>query len=243
MSFIPILLSGMRRTLIWKFDGIQTNWLNLTGVNTFLNQPVILIYYLRVGGNPFRNGVLTFDDVYDWDCSLLTLDYIRYYQWTDEEEVHSNQTEPIERSSVDFCKNVMDEIRPKRDVPATSNVNLTAIISVISLLLLLTLIPSITWLVIRMKKIRDPVRKGKDTDNYYDDINNNMEMFEEVNKVDNYDYADYQMNYSKNKNYYIKIEPDAVSVISQNDQDNDYITMKTEQVKKPHQYLQIYPQK
>ena len=184
--------------LIWEFDGIQTNWINLTGINTFLNNPVILLYYLRVGGNPFRNGVLTLEDVIEWDCSLLTIDYIRYYQWTDEEEVHSNQTEPMDRPSIGFCKNIMDEIRPKRDEPATSSMTLTAIISVISLLLLLALIPLIAWLVIRMNKIRDPVRRVEDIDNYYDDINN-MELYEEVNKVNNYDYADYQMNYRMNE--------------------------------------------
>ena len=112
--------------LIWKFDGIQTNRINLTGINTFLNTPVILSIYLRVGGSTFRNGVLTPEDVYDWDCSLLTIDYIRYYQRNNEEEVHSNQIELRERADVGFCKNIMDEIRPKSDDLAKSSITLTA---------------------------------------------------------------------------------------------------------------------
>ena len=160
--------------IVWKFDDIETNRINISERDTFLKNEVILTFYLRVGGSPFRNGAMTFDDVYEWVCSLLILDYVRYYKWVDDYQVQTRVEKSNKRKSVDFCPKIMEEIGPRNAeqiYPVSTQTNSIAIISVICLILLLVLIPLIFWLVIKMNKMRKPERKVEDFDNYYDDIN------------------------------------------------------------------------
>ena len=91
-------------------------------------------------GGPFFNdqGTLTKDDVSEWSCSLLILDYIRIYDWIEGNEtiierVFNENNTSIKADSI--CKKIMPLIRITKelDIPLT-------LVSTLSLILLLVLI-------------------------------------------------------------------------------------------------------
>lgn len=183
-----------RSTIVWKFDERPHLVANITELlsnhyNPFAS-PFILKITLGVGGQFFINQVLTLDDVYDWDCSLFLLDYIRVYRWTEEMVSVSNDTKD-QHSPKELCAAVMPSIRPERPV----SIAFIPIVAVLSLLLLLTLIPLVIYMLIRQKRvIRHNIGANEDV---YDD-NDGNEYYETVDK-DNEDYAE---PYPKSENFY-----------------------------------------
>ena len=215
--------------LIWRFDNHIKGQVNVTNVNTFLNDPVTLFFYLRVGGHPFPNAVLPLDDIIEWTCSAFILDYVRYYQWFDDIPDQSialvNTGE--DRKSVGFCPSIMNEIRPMKVVQGSNNKQLTLVIgvSIACLIVLLALIPLIAWLLIRMRKLRDPSRRPVEQD-VYDDICE-MDVYEKVDGYDKegfyHEYTEYSDIQNPTQNLYSEaIEPQTVDV---RENENGYITM------------------
>ncbi len=142
--------------------------------------------------NIFPNEFLSLEDVINWKCSLLIIDYVRIYKW----EIGSQSLNPSSNKvSVDkICKEVMPLITPKN--PSNDKTSTTAsnekmstttviIVSTISSFLLLVLISIIVFLLIRLrngKRINDE----NNIDNYdntydserYDSIYTNNEYTE-----------------------------------------------------------------
>ena len=202
-DFHTYVVEWNESTIVWKFDERAHLVINISEklldhYNPFAS-PFKLVLTLGVGGQFFINQVLTLDDVYDWDCSLFLLDYIRVYRWTKSIANVSNSSRDSKdrQSATDLCAAIMPSIRPERplDIP------LVPIVAVLCLLLLVILIPLVIYLFIRQKKV---IRHNIEGDEgVYDDYNGN-EYYESVDKDNNEEYADpYQKT---NTNYYSEID-------------------------------------
>lgn len=216
--------------LIWLFDNEVTNQINLTDTKLFLSEPIIFSFFLRVGGHPYRGaGPPTVDEVRDWNCSLFVLDYVRYYRWKRGIEPTKPKQIEQDRSDVSFCKKIMNEIRPKK-FDQGGGVNVIAIVAVLSLILLLILIPLVIWLVLRIKKMRDPARQSSQVVQYYDDIDH-VEFYDTVDfKGDQYqEYCEQYQDVQRKSNLYTDPESPkqklSKTMSATNDHEDDYITM------------------
>ena len=236
--------------LIWKFDNQETSHLNVTGLQVFVNEPVTLSFFLSVGGHTFKNNEVTVDDVLEWTCSLFALDYVRYYRWIEdvvlpEAALTLNDTEQ-DKTSFDFCPIIMNEIRPMKDQPEevpTNRKNETRmfpIISIVILVILMSLIPIIAWLVIRMLKVKDSVYLR--TDGNVCDGMNQMEVYEQMD-LKNGVYHEYndidQVNQRRSNLYFSTDEPIIrISKVS-SAPERDYVEMVANLPRCGHSYLHV----
>ena len=187
--------------LIWRFDNQETNRISLTNLNTFLNGPVVVMFYLRVGGLGFGSN-LAREDVVKWTCSALIIDYVRFYRWV---EIKSSSDLSLDEtvqdeSSVDSCPIIMREIMSDLDENPSDGINLVTTMAVTILPILCILVPLIVWLFVRMKKLKKPKKVENDRE-YYDDIGHE-EVYDKVEyEYNNYDQNIYYQDQNKD-NYY-----------------------------------------
>jgi hypothetical protein len=112
----------------------------------------------------FPNQNLTLEDVINWKCSLLIIDYVRIYKWENGSQILNSSSNNV---SVDkICKQVMPLITPK-NVPKDKTFTTAIIVSLISSFLLVVLIPIIVFLLIRQRNLKQI--NGENSTNNYDD--------------------------------------------------------------------------
>ena len=134
--FHSYILEWNQTAIIWKLNEIQRLSINLTKYfanidNPFIN-PFKIVITLGVGGQFFSGqDSLSEEDISDWPCSLLVLDYVRIYDWIEgnkeieENYFNGNKSEIIGPDSI--CYAIMPLIRLKKKV----NIPFTTIISVL----------------------------------------------------------------------------------------------------------------
>jgi hypothetical protein len=159
-----------------------------------------LLIHLGVGGGDgnnifFPNQILSLEDVINWKCSLLIIDYVRIYKWKNGSQILNSSSNDV---SVDkICEEVMPLITPPKNAsnaPKTST-TVVMIVSIISSFLLLVLIPIIVFLLIRQRNLKR-INDGNNIDNYddicdpekyeYDDTNTYNEYTEPYQELDQY---------------------------------------------------------
>jgi hypothetical protein len=142
----------------WFFDDINHLTMNISRnfsslysrVGEPFDKRFKLLIHLGVGGGDrenvfFPNQVLSLEDVINWKCSLLIIDYVRIYKWENGSHILNSSSNNV---SVDkICKEVMPLITPKTSPTVM-------IISIISSFLLLVLILIIVLLVIRQRNLK-----------------------------------------------------------------------------------------
>ena len=70
-------------TIIWKLNSRKTLSANLEKIFPGLNEMHILIWQ-AVGGYVFETKDISLNDLKNWDCPTLLIDYVRYYRWVNE---------------------------------------------------------------------------------------------------------------------------------------------------------------
>jgi hypothetical protein len=179
----------------WFFDDINRLTINInrslsssySRVGEPFDKRFRLLIHLGVGGGDsnnlfFPNEFLSLEDVINWKCSLLIIDYVRIYKWENGSQILNSSSNKV---SVDkICKEVMPLITPKN--PSNEKTSTTAsnektstttviIVSIISSILLLVLILIIVFLLIRqtnLKRINDE---------------NNIENYDDICDPERYD--------------------------------------------------------
>ncbi len=148
-----------------------------------------LLIHLGVGGGDgnnwfFPNEFLSLEDVINWKCSLLIIDYVRIYKWKNGSQILNSSSNKV---SVDkICKEVMPLItteNPSNEKTSTTASNgetsttasnektsttTVIIVSIISSILLLVLILIIVFLFIRQRNLKR-INDENNIENY-DDI-------------------------------------------------------------------------
>jgi hypothetical protein len=133
----------------WFFDDINHLTININRslssvygrVGEPFNKRFRLLIHLGVGGGDgnnifFPNQILSLEDVINWKCSLLIIDYVRIYKWKNGSQILNSSSNDV---SVDkICEEVMPLITPKNasNAPKTST-TVVMIVSIISSFLLL----------------------------------------------------------------------------------------------------------
>ena len=121
--------------------------------------------------------ILTKDDLIQWKCSLLIIDYVRIYEWVNQ-TIKSNLT--VDEISVDnICETVMPLITP---VVSNNSTIFTPIIYVLGFILLFIII-FIIILIVFLKQ-RNNKRQNIETNiEKYDDVRNAecYDVYDEVN--------------------------------------------------------------
>ena len=133
--------------MTWLFDDQQNFHVNLT--KTFDNlykpfdDPFKLVLNLIIGGRNFDLNNWTLQDIINWNCSLLIIDYVRVYQFSE----HSNETDvfPLNISDsqvsiADICGAVMPFIIPLTPKNDRYFWIICSIISILILFLILIII-------------------------------------------------------------------------------------------------------
>ncbi len=163
----------------WFFDDINHLTINITRrlgsmynrVGEPFDKRFRLLMHLGVGGGDrknvfFPNQILSLEDVINWKCSLLIIDYVRIYKWENGSQILNSSSNDI---SVDkICKEVMPLITPKNASNEKTSTTAVIIVSIISSILLLVLISIIVFLIIRRRNPK-PINVKNNIDNY-DDI-------------------------------------------------------------------------
>jgi hypothetical protein len=130
----------------------------------------------------FPNQNLTLEDVINWECSLLIIDYFRIYKWENGSQIFNSSSNNV---SVDkICRQVMPLITPK-NVPKDKMFTTAIIVSLISSFLLVVLIPIIVFLLMRQRNLKR-INGENNTDN--------IENYDEICDHERYDaiYTDYK---------------------------------------------------
>ena len=163
----------------WYFDDINTFSVRLDKLSNIYGKPFDsgfrLVIHLGVGGSTggrdfFPNQILSAEDVYEWNCSLLILDYVRFYS-------HFNYSLPqeVDQTSRDYiCGKVMPSIRPPKPDLLNNNFRLITIISIIIGILLSIIISIVIYLYIRRKKLKSndtQINSRKMISDYNNEIN------------------------------------------------------------------------
>jgi hypothetical protein len=160
----------------WFFDYINSLTININRtlsskynrVGEPFNKPFRLVIHLGVGGHAgdnvfFPNQILSLEDVINWKCSLLIIDYVRIYKWENGSQILNSSSNKV---SVDkICEEIMPLITPKK--PSTTAV---MIVSIFSFFLLLVLISIIVFLLIRKRNLK-PINDENNIENYEDICN------------------------------------------------------------------------
>jgi hypothetical protein len=173
----------------WFFDDINHLTINinrsLSSLYSVVGQPFDkrfrLLIHLGVGGGDgnnvfFPNQILSLEDVINWKCSLLIIDYVRIYKWKNGSQILNSSSNDVSVNKI--CEEVMPLITP----PKTSTIVVT-IVSIISSFLLLVLIPIIVFLLIRQTNLKR-INDENNIDNY-DDIND-PERYDAINTYNEY---------------------------------------------------------
>jgi hypothetical protein len=182
-------------------------------------QPFDQYFRLRINlgvGDYIPQPVSPINDVMDWKCSLFIIDYVRIYKWVDRYENSSIGSNDV---SVDkICDSVMPDIRLEKK--ANDSIILV-IISVLSSVLLLILIPIIMFLLIRSRKLNQ-INVERNT-SIYDDIH--VPQGCHVSTPDNGHTNPFEMI----AEHYDRIEDEETyeSLTEQKIDDNPYMIMKT----------------
>jgi hypothetical protein len=104
------------------------------------NKRFRLLIHLGVGGGDgnnifFPNQILSLEDVINWKCSLLIIDYVRIYKWQNGSLILNSSPNDV---SVDkICEEVMPLITPKNASNEKTSTTVVMIVSIISSFLLL----------------------------------------------------------------------------------------------------------
>jgi hypothetical protein len=155
-----------------------------------------LLIHLGVGGGDgnnifFPNQILSLEDVINWKCSLLIIDYVRIYKWKNGSQILNSSSNDV---SVDkICQEVMPLITPKIASNEKTSTTVVMIVSIISSFLLLVLIPIIVFLLIRQRNLKR-INDKNNIDNYddiydperCDDTNTYNEYTEPYQELDQY---------------------------------------------------------
>jgi hypothetical protein len=163
----------------WFFDDINHLTINinrsLSSLYSRVGEPFDkrfrLFIHIGVGGGDgnnlfFPNETLSLEDVINWNCSLLIIDYIRIYKWKNGSQILNSTSNEV---SVDkICKEVMPLITPKNASNEKTSTTAVIIVSIISSFLLLVLIPIIVFLLIRQTNLKGI--NGENNIGNYDDI-------------------------------------------------------------------------
>ena len=195
--------------LVWKFDDQEIDAVDIASSNiTNLNFSIWLS--INVGGVLFYAPSLSLNDAYNWECSLMIIDYVKVYTWLVPDFMPYRGQEDIIRpiasnifnyyrqdNARKICAQVMEEIRPKFKAPRRVHGSIV----VFTMVLLLLLIPLLVYLIVRQMKLKKKVETIKveteDLDKY-DDIGAEDDLYVEVNNEHEY----LEINPS-NKYYYI----------------------------------------
>jgi beta-glucanase (GH16 family) len=162
----------------WFFDDINHLSINInrslnseySRVSEPFDKRFKLVIHLGVGGGDgnnifFPNEILSLEDVINWNCSLLIIDYVRIYKWENGSQILNSSSNNV---SVDeICKEVMPLITPKNVSNEKMSTIDAMIFSIISSFLLLVLISIIVFLLIRKT---------------------NQKRINDENNIENYDY-------------------------------------------------------
>jgi hypothetical protein len=137
------------------------------------DKPFRLQIHLGVGGQDrssdfISNEILSLEDVINWKCSLLIIDYVRIYKWQNGSLIFNSS--PNDVSADKICQEVMPLITPPRN--ASNKKTFTTptpvmIVSIISSFLLLVLISIIVFLLIRQRNLKR-INDEKNIENYDD---------------------------------------------------------------------------
>ncbi len=188
----------------WFFDDINRLTINInrtlsssySRVGEPFDKRFRLLIHLGVGGGDgnkdfFPNQVLSLEDVINWKCSLLIIDYVRIYKWKNGYQILNSSSNDV---SVDkICEKVMPLITPKNASNEKTSTTVVMIVSIISSFLLLVLIPIIAFLLIRQRKLKRINDENKN-DNYddicdperYDTINSGHEYAQPYQELTEY---------------------------------------------------------
>ena len=226
----------------WMFDGIQTWALNLTEVlaplrpyNPF-TKPVWLSITLGVGGGFFGDPPDPEDledDVQNWNCSLLIIDYVRVYRWVEKgsniSEISGNfEPQNDIDSSQGICKEIMPKIKSERK-PRKLKLTSTHLILIANVILVIFIFAFILYFRFR-KSGKKPendynIYDTYDTYDCYYDSGKGEEVYEECNQ-------------ESNDNYYVDTVSPFVEC-SENEQGYISIPKRDEVKMENHPYLQI----
>jgi hypothetical protein len=187
----------------WFFDDINRLTINInrslsslySGVGQPFDKRFRLLIHLGVGGGDgsnvfFPNQILSLEDVINWKCSLLIIDYVRIYKWQIGSQILNSSSNNV---SVDkICEEVMPLITPKIASEKTSTTT-AMIVSIISSFLLLVLISIVVFLLIRQRNLKR-INDSNNIDNYddicdperYDAINTGYEYTEPYQELTEY---------------------------------------------------------
>jgi hypothetical protein len=149
----------------WFFDDINRLTINInrslsseySRVGEPFDKRFKLVIHLGVGGGDgnnifFPNEILSLEDVINWNCSLLIIDYVRIYKWENGSQILNSSSNEV---SVDkICKEVMPLITPKNASNEKKSTTDVMIFSIISSFLLLVLISIIVFLLIRQTNLK-----------------------------------------------------------------------------------------
>ncbi len=163
----------------WFFDDINSFTINInrilsssySRVGQPFNESFRLQIHLGVGGGErhnvfFPNQILSLEDVINWKCSILIIDFVRIYKWENGSQILNSSSNNV---SVDkICEEVMPLITPKNVSNEKKSTTTVIIVSIISSFLLLVLISIIVFLLIRQTNPK-PINVKDNIDNY-DDI-------------------------------------------------------------------------
>jgi len=172
----------------WFFDDINHLTINInrslnslySGVGQPFDKPFRLQIHLGIGGQDrssdfISNEILSLEDVINWKCSLLIIDYVRIYKWERIDKWQNGSlifnSSPNDVSADKICQEVMPLITPSKNASnekTSTTPTPVMIVSTISSFLLLVLISIIVSLLIRQRNLK----RINDSNNidYYDDF-------------------------------------------------------------------------
>ncbi|HEY6436953.1 MAG TPA: family 16 glycosylhydrolase, partial [Ignavibacteriaceae bacterium] len=168
----------------WFFDDINRLTINInrslsslySGVGQPFDKPFRLLINLGVGGGDgnnvfFPSRILSLEDVINWKCSLLIIDYVRIYKW-ERIDKWQNGSLILNSSSNDvsvdkICEEVMPLITPKNASNEKTSTTTVMIVSIISSFVLLVLISIVVFLLIRQRNLKR-INDEKNIENYDD---------------------------------------------------------------------------
>ncbi len=175
----------------WFFDDINRFTFNInrslsslySRVGEPFDKPFRLVIHLGVGGGDgniifFPNEILALEDVVNWECSLLIIDYVRIYKWENGSQILNSNSNKV---SVDkICKEIMPLITPKNVSNEKMSTTAVMIVSIVSSILLLVLISIIVFLIIRQINLKR-INNENIIDNY--DDNSDSERYDAIYTV------------------------------------------------------------
>ncbi len=164
-SFHTYSIEWNKFEIKWFFDDINHLTINInrrlgplyTRNSEHFDKRFRLLIHLGIGGGDgkilfFPNQILSLEDVINWKCSLLIIDYVRIYKWENGSQILNSTSNKV---SVDkICKEVMPLITPKNAFNEKTSTTAVIIVSIISSFLLLVLIPIIVFLLIRQTNLK-----------------------------------------------------------------------------------------